>query len=601
MKKYNFVTNRESMISRLPSLFPYLEWDENGICKLHPSTDSINGSYGKIVPNMNVPVKRPFQSTPGNDEPQLSANIGVLPDKPIQVTKNYSYNDLMELYYKGTDDTIVSFVETAIGKITIDKTEFDDNCDLVPDFVYLATVKELYFIYLRMQKRCLYYDTIGKSDSNMCCYCERYKRMGGDKMLEKLGELTKKAQSIAEEYLGYTNERLTIKYNIPLSQSIDDLGILSTRIEKWVPGKEYYKGDVVLYNDDIYECNFSSVVKGHYNEDTEKIEFEPLKWKKNKFICNSSQSEYDCNKIDDSRKIQGFTDSKLTSLRRYVEYMNAFDETESPSYGEDWLFYYRKGYVANYRTVNDLYGNIGRFNNPNYDDVKGEEPKTHIGDFVTDLKAYGDVMDDIFYDTEKHTISFVYYIDCHLKAKFQKTIVDDDGNNKYLFSDFKRDENDTHGVKYIDEYYYQDGSDIDTLIKKGEFNDYVTGFKQDGTPYVLSGQFNLFTKFEFSTLSSMFDYKININNEDGNIQSVLSKFEASTAFNKNDEDVIDVPIVRYDYLNGITYAPTEDIDVYINRGNTAAFEKHLNFAGIKDLEDMENFKNGGFFEMHQDS
>lgn len=50
--------------------------------------------------------------------------------------------------------------------------------------------------------------------------------------------------------------------------------------------------------------------------------------------------------------------------------MNAFDETESPSYGEDWLFYYRKGYVANYRTVNDLYGNIGRFNNPNYDDVK---------------------------------------------------------------------------------------------------------------------------------------------------------------------------------------------------------------------------------------
>ena len=139
------------------------------------------------------------------------------------------------------------------------------------------------------------------------------------------------------------------------------------------------------------------------------------------------------------------------------------------------------------------------------------------------------------------------------------------------------------------------------MIKKGEFNDYVTGFKQDGTPYVLSGQFNLFTKFEFSTLSSMFDYKININNEDGNIQSVLSKFEASTAFNKNDEDVIDVPIVRYDYLNGITYAPTEDIDVYINRGNTAAFEKHLNFAGIKDLEDMENFKNGGFFEMHQDS
>ena len=74
MKKYNFVTNRESMISRLPSLFPYLEWDENGICKLHPSTDSINGSYGKIVPNMNVAVKRPFQSATGNNEPQLSAN-----------------------------------------------------------------------------------------------------------------------------------------------------------------------------------------------------------------------------------------------------------------------------------------------------------------------------------------------------------------------------------------------------------------------------------------------------------------------------------------------------------------------------------------------
>ena len=134
--------------------------------------------------------------------------------------------------------------------------------------------------------------------------------------------------------------------------------------------------------------------------------------------------------------------------------MNSNDETETPSFGEDWLFFYRKGYVANYRTLNDDHGNIIH-NGTNYEN----------GD---DLMAYGDVLTDITYDRDKHLIRFKYVLDAHLKATYQKSEIDDDGNVKYLFSDFKYDDGDKiHGVIYTDTYSYSEGGDLDKLIEGG--------------------------------------------------------------------------------------------------------------------------------------
>ena len=55
MKTYNFKPTTEDLISRVPSMFAYLEFNEDWTTTLHPATDSYNGSYGKIVENVAIP------------------------------------------------------------------------------------------------------------------------------------------------------------------------------------------------------------------------------------------------------------------------------------------------------------------------------------------------------------------------------------------------------------------------------------------------------------------------------------------------------------------------------------------------------------------
>lgn len=46
----------EDFICRIPALFPYLEWNDDGTVDTHSATDSPNGSYGKVVDNMCMPA-----------------------------------------------------------------------------------------------------------------------------------------------------------------------------------------------------------------------------------------------------------------------------------------------------------------------------------------------------------------------------------------------------------------------------------------------------------------------------------------------------------------------------------------------------------------
>ena len=42
----------------------------------------------------------------------------------------------------------------------------------------------------------------------------------------------------------------------------------------------------------------------------------------------------------------------------------------------------------------------------------------------------------------------------------------------------------------------------------------------------------------------------------------------------------------------ISYPLKEEYDVVINRGSSAAFEKHLQLTEIKTWQDLENYRNG---------
>ena len=55
MGEYKIEVSLEEFKSRVPGLFPYIEWDENGVASTHVATDAPNGCYGRIVDNMKVP------------------------------------------------------------------------------------------------------------------------------------------------------------------------------------------------------------------------------------------------------------------------------------------------------------------------------------------------------------------------------------------------------------------------------------------------------------------------------------------------------------------------------------------------------------------
>ena len=55
MERQTFDISIEDLICRVPALFPYIEWNDDGTLDVHVATDSPNGSYGKIVDNMNIP------------------------------------------------------------------------------------------------------------------------------------------------------------------------------------------------------------------------------------------------------------------------------------------------------------------------------------------------------------------------------------------------------------------------------------------------------------------------------------------------------------------------------------------------------------------
>lgn len=557
MNNYKISISKEAIISRLPSLFPYIEFNTYGISEVHSAFDSVNGTYGKIVPNLKLPSS----------------------------DKSVPYFMLMEKYYndEATDEE-KTFIETAIGKITIDKSQFDDKeNDLVPNFVYLATVKGLYFEYSKMSKQCLLYDKLLQEDKNnysakMCCLCEKYNRMGGDKMLGILEGLLEEAETVSNQYVQYADNSndsgLTTKISIPLIQSIEDLGILDCEVEEWVAGKEYRKDDRVMYSDEVYICKVAST-NGYYNEETEEIEFDIKNWK----IYKSEETG--------TYELNGYSDSKLASLRRYTEYLDENDETDSPEEGEDWLFFYRKGYVANYRTINDIYGNI-----------------THVGDDYTngdDLYAYGDVLIDIVSNEDDNSITFTYCLDAHLKAKYAITKTDDDGNEKYYYANLQMDEineNNHHGVVYKETYYYDENSDLYNLVKKGWFDKYINNNigENDITSYTNDG-FTLFTKFEFDTASSSTTYTKDIGTEQAVISTIMSSFYTKPSYDDLSDSLQNAYLYRRDYFNGISYMPTKKIDVHVNRGSTAAFEANIKLGEIHTMEDLENYSNGGYFQL----
>ena len=393
--------------------------------------------------------------------------------------------------------------------------------DNVPKFIYLANVISLYNELVKMGKQCMFYQNNKEkfgNDKHMCCLCERYINMGGDDLRDYVGSLIDKYKEISNEYFKYAdNEKpMTLDFDIDLVSSYDDMGIMDSYVEKWLPYKQYYCGDRVFYNGSIwhykedntgyfYEDALGGIWRcienntGYFNEGEMKvvfsdkyfkkinnvfekidIEYENIEDRKIKITSEKYQELYNALKNDDEKsefkskyklfspqslkdisknntfKITGQTDSKLKDLRRFVTYMNDDNIGEKPENGYDWLFYYRIGNICNISTLNDGLGNI----------LKLDSETTASEKDGNDLMAYGDVITNIFANEKENTITFEYILNAHLIGKHDSSQLDEDKNIIHYWTDFTQEEN--TGIKYTETYNYAKDSDLYKLIN-GEF------------------------------------------------------------------------------------------------------------------------------------
>lgn len=590
VKKYEI--SEESLKSRIPGLFPYLFFNELGECSLHAATDSSNGCYNKIVENMIVPE---------------GAGLTVDDTTVIIEGEEYSYRTLIDTYYiyreeMSEDDGFREFIERGIGRVKVTDEDWynSEEHDLVPEYIYMALARTEYRWFLKRKALCEQYEkmleegTHTDCQSDYCCKCEEYERKGGDNMMSLLYELITDADTRAEEYLSYaqgiSENGLTINLPILLTETIKDNGILTIEDMEWEAGEEYNIGDVVVYENETYIC--TGTTTGYFDEDKETILFDEDNFAKIKDntaysdnLIDSSDSyaykfkitDEDGSVSDEDIELTGHTDSKLRGLRTYKDYINIADEMETPASGEDWLYYYRVGYVTNLRSLNDDMGNIEHYND-------GE------GDDGTTLYAYGDVITAITAEAVEgydnlYALNFEYVIGAHLTATSQGSKTDDDGNVMYLFSDFVYDEDDTyHGVKYNETYYVDTDSDIyNDLIATGEFEDYVTTMDNIDK-----------TKYEFSTTSNTEILNKIVEDTSVKVPVIMSDYTVTV---ENAPDYQYPFLHKTDYLSGITHQPIKSIDVKISRGNAAAMERHIKLGEVKTMEDMENYANGGFFNV----
>ena len=585
MHTIEYKVSFEKMISRLPGLFAYLESDDYGVVSLHKATDSLDGCWGKLVENIKLP-----QSLVVDGETILNAN------------ETYTFRTIIDYYYQYRNDLdkvdeFLKFIEKGIGKIEVPK---DKRSVATPEFLYLSNVKRLYNELVKMDKQCEFYEDnlergLTEKDKHLCCLCERYEKMGGDAFKEYVGSLIPQAESIAEEYKGYADNEnsMALDFVIDLKSTYRDFGILTPYAPIWIPGRRYKIGDKVEYNGELYNCIIEN--NGRYDEDYLRIVFDDTKFEKVGSPTKVFDKDGNPISMTEPEEIDGITDSKIVDLRRFVTYYNDDGIAERPEVGEDWLFYYRKGVVVNIRTINDDLGNVLSYSQP--EDENGNKRPSRDKE---DLMAYGDVIEDIVADRQNHKIKFIYRIGVHLNADGAAKIdYDDDGNELIKWNKFIWDNDDKICIKYEEEYNYEEESDLNELVNNNfkpkdengnvigtfNFNDYIQGNYDKQLPSY---------KFEFITINNSFEYNKTIAHQDVNIVSLLTNFEA---YRKDFEEFTSYETIRDDYFNGITYKPTKNIDVSIQRGSTSVFDKHIVFGEVKTMEDMEQYS-GKIFSMN---
>lgn len=112
MRYLGFETRREDLVSRIPALFAYIVFNEDGTTTLHQGSDSFNGCYGQVIENINLPcgvnlctyVSIPEEIAPSiyqwndsntfEDDVVVENQYGIVESKYIRQVKERFYQEI---------------------------------------------------------------------------------------------------------------------------------------------------------------------------------------------------------------------------------------------------------------------------------------------------------------------------------------------------------------------------------------------------------------------------------------------------------------------------------------------------------------------------
>lgn len=472
-----------------------------------------------------------------------------------------SYTDYDELPYFGQSD----YNEIG-GEETVDSINFEEDYEnlfkdweelkykcpsLVNGVIYLAQIDGILYEMKNLKKM---YFLLENSDlenkDEIKCEYSKYLRMGGDQMIMLLEWLKQEASAVATEMMTYASIKNYVNIPINLSLTLQDNGYYTPAMNYKDVGMTVYKGEPFTY------VNESGIADTYvYVGQNQEAIFE---------LGSNNFSLLKGNEMDNNTivTLTGQLDSKLKTLKSRRTYLNYFGQVETPSYNEDWLWYYVKGAIYDISTITDN-GEIVK--------IPDSLPNTD------NLLAYGSVLTDIKADNTDCTLTFTYYTDAHLK-------IEEIGDERQFVIDTDGKYGEYHGIKYTETYNYARYGEIYDLVLNNGFEDYINNPERS------------FEKYAFNSSPNSVQRKV-LDTYVVDMPYISSNFEYTFDYEENIKNELCSVIYKEDLLNGVHYKPIVENQAFILRGTSAAFERHLRLGEVKTLEDLENYHNGSFFNI----
>lgn len=538
----------EEITSRIPGLFPYIEFDENHVSTIHPASDSDVGCYGKIACALIMPegVYLDVDHEDVDDEGQTV----IITQHVIVSGASYTYKTLMRIYYTYKDvyptSSFIQFMERGIGKFKVDADIDFERCTLVPEYEYYANCGRLWDEYTKIGIMCAKYQQMkeltGEINCDLECLVDKYNRMGGDTMRDYYGNLANTVNDISMEYYNCVSNNFSLDFNVNITASDNDLGILNTFVqffgEKYVPA--LYTIVKILISDDPpqYKDEIVKIVRVINPDDPARQRTQDTMTINEKYYLDDTcvieavrGVDYFLPYVDEHDEEHG-GDFVIYNDRTYVcerptingEWIPNRFHLISENYSDptpDYDTYYNpqtgfipstelnsasnsqlKGFIGDIKYTDESgsvqtpdedtdwlwyyrIGRIGfsetvtdRFNNIEIIDGYNRMTNDDGNHYETHLMAYGDIITNIERDQEAQTITFTYVIGAHFKAKLLHIDQDDDNNYHYYYGEYEYDSDDSHGVEYTEVYEYPLDGEIYTM-EDNVFEYFITHDKSE--------------------------------------------------------------------------------------------------------------------------